>query len=167
MTKIVEEPFAVTPGEITQNIENMQLHEIFSVTATLTPEVYILDVDITDMNNERYRCDYASTPDDTFGLSLIIREALLLWIMAGSPVIPYAAPPPQPYSLAIDTLWSRMTDPEAADFDTAMAVAQPIRLRRQFNTIMTMMSDSEIFTFTRSVLVTVMTETRADQILAE
>jgi len=71
---------------------NMQLHEVFSVTATLEPDVYILDVDITDMNGERYRCEYASRPDDTFGLAPVVRENLEQWIAAGKPVGAYVPP---------------------------------------------------------------------------
>lgn len=157
----------IPAGDAAQAYVEMQFHELFGVTETVTPAVYIADVDITDSTGTRFRTNYVSDPNDTFGLGTVIRQAVDAWILAGNLVSPYVPPPPQPYSLAIDTLWSRMTDLEATDFDDAMSVAQPLRLRRQFNTAMTMMSGSEIFAFTRGVLVTVVTETRADEILAE
>lgn len=52
------------------------LHQVFSVRATETPEVYILDVDLTDVYGERYRCDYVSAPDDPYGLAPTIRQWL-------------------------------------------------------------------------------------------
>lgn len=80
----------MTIENITQNAE---LHEFFGVTATATPEVYIIDVDITDINGERYRCDYVSAPDDTYGLAPTIRAVLAQWIANGNPVTAYAPPP--------------------------------------------------------------------------
>ncbi|QRM54751.1 hypothetical protein [Sinorhizobium sp. BG8] len=56
---------------------NAVLHSVFSVRATRDEGVYILDVDLTDMNGERYRCDYVSAPDDTFGLGPVIRQWLI------------------------------------------------------------------------------------------
>lgn len=52
------------------------LHEVFSVRATKEDGVYTLDVELTDMNGERYRCDYFSGPDDNFGLNPFIRSWL-------------------------------------------------------------------------------------------
>lgn len=53
------------------------LHQVFSVTATGEEHVYSVDVDITDMNGERYRCKYTSAPDDTFGLAPVVRQWLI------------------------------------------------------------------------------------------
>ncbi|WVT74025.1 hypothetical protein QM996_02605 [Sinorhizobium chiapasense] len=67
------------------------LHKVYSVTATQTPDVYILDVDLTDMEGERYRCDYASAPDDKFGLAPTIRK----WLVDNEgqyEIAPYVAP---------------------------------------------------------------------------
>ena len=72
---------------------NMQLHEVFSVTATLEPDVYILDVDITDMNGERYRCEYASSPNDPFGLAPVVRTAVDQWIATNNPILPHVIQP--------------------------------------------------------------------------
>lgn len=52
------------------------LHEVFSVRQTGTANTFILDVELTDMNGERYRCNYVSAPDDDFGLAPAIRQWL-------------------------------------------------------------------------------------------
>ena len=96
---------------------------------------------------------------------------LTQWLIDNADQVqPYVAPPPPPpvpYSFAIDTLWGRMTDEEAETFDSAMAVASPLRLRRQFQSAQTMMSDSELFTFTQGVLSGALTEARATELLAQ
>lgn len=60
-------------------IENTNpiLHEVYSVSATQTPDVYILNVELTDTVGDRYRCDYVSAPDDKFGLAPTIRQWLI------------------------------------------------------------------------------------------
>ena len=70
------------------------LHSVSKVKATQLDNVYVLTVDITDMYGERYVCDYASYPDDTFGLNPKIRE----WIdenISTFNVIPYAPATPE------------------------------------------------------------------------
>lgn len=74
--------------------------------------------------------------------------------------------PPQPYSLPVAVLWLRMTDTEAEDFDTAMSTASPLRLRKAFNTANSLASDGELFGFVRGVMIGVVTEIRADEIMA-
>lgn len=66
------------------------LHEIFSVRATVTPDVYVLKCDLTDMNGERYTANYVSIPGDTFGLAPVIRQ----WLMDNPefPIEPYVPP---------------------------------------------------------------------------
>lgn len=65
------------------------LHEVVSVQATATVDTYILDVDLTDMAGERYRCDYVSDPDDSFGLNPFIRN----WLAENEyDVLPYTPP---------------------------------------------------------------------------
>jgi hypothetical protein len=154
------------PAMIMNTLQEPILHEVFGVTATQTELIYVVDVDLTDMYGNRYRCDYVSNPDDTYGLGPTIRQ----WLVEheGEYVIqPYVEPPPQPYSINVSTLWGRMTDEEAEAFDSAMATASPLRLRRQFLSAQTMMSDSELCTFARGVLVTVVTEIRCDELLAQ
>lgn len=56
--------------------ETVSLHEVYSVTETLEPYVYKMDIDLTDMNGERYRADYISSPNDSFGLNPILRTWL-------------------------------------------------------------------------------------------
>ena len=73
----------------------MILHQIFSVTATAnTPEdsIYMVHVDITDINGHRYECEYASVPNDPFGLGPTIRMALGQWMASGRPIQPYVEP---------------------------------------------------------------------------
>lgn len=60
------------------------LHEIFSVTKE--DDYYIANCDITDVNNERYICDYVSREDDPFGLAPMIWKAVQKWIEEGNPV---------------------------------------------------------------------------------
>ncbi|WP_082520575.1 hypothetical protein [Rhizobium sp. Root482] len=69
------------------------LHEVTKVSATQDVDVYIVNVDLTDMNGERYVCDYCSRPDDSFGLNPIIRA----WLTDNPdfPIDPYV-PPAEP-----------------------------------------------------------------------
>ncbi|MGQ3209548.1 hypothetical protein [Shinella sp.] len=74
-----------------ENSISIVLHEVFSVGNTPEPDVYVLDIDITDLNNERYRCIYNSRPDDTFGLNPTIRQ----WLTDNEgeyEVLPYVPP---------------------------------------------------------------------------
>ncbi|UVK39924.1 hypothetical protein LHFGNBLO_001339 [Mesorhizobium sp. AR10] len=54
----------------------LSLHQILSITATDEPECFIVRADITDSLGERYETDYASRPNDNFGLNPLIRKAL-------------------------------------------------------------------------------------------
>lgn len=53
------------------------LHEVFQVRATSDQDAYLLDVDLTDMNGERYRCNYVSRPGDEHGLNPAIQQWLV------------------------------------------------------------------------------------------
>lgn len=66
------------------------LHEVFEVHAAGKPDTYIVMCDITDLQGERYVCEYASLPGDDFGLAPVIRA----WLAdnPGFPVVPYVAP---------------------------------------------------------------------------
>lgn len=89
------------------------------------------------------------------------------WLEDTDPeVIAFLNPPPPPYVLPVSVFWTRMTDEEAEDFDGAMATASPLRLRRAFNSATSMTSETELFLFVRSVLVGVVSATRADEIMA-
>lgn len=77
------------------SIENLVqqpiLHAVYGVKATIEELIYQVDVEITDMAGQSYRCDYLSRPEDTFGLAPTIRG----WLIAneGSYVIaPYVPP---------------------------------------------------------------------------
>lgn len=97
--------------------------------------------------------------------------AVELWTRATSgefgPIAGYVAPPLVPYELSVSVFWTRMSDTEADEFDAAMSVAPPLRLRKVFNTSQVLTSQTELFDFVRGVLVTVVSETRADEILAQ
>lgn len=87
-------------------------------------------------------------------------------IASGEPIGSYMAPPPMPYLLPVSALWGRMTNLEAEDFDAAMFTASPLRLRRQFNSTLTIASDGELFAFVKGVLNTVVSQQRADELMA-
>lgn len=67
------------------------LHEVFSVRATQDADIFHVDVELTDMNGERYRCVYVSAPGDDFGLAPTVRN----WLIDNEhayEVLPYVAP---------------------------------------------------------------------------
>lgn len=106
---------------------------------------------------------FTASPDDPEPLG---QELYAEIIASGVPIEPYVAPPPLPYNLPVSVLWGRMTDLEAEDFDAAMSTASPLRLRRQFNSASTMLSTGELFTFVHNVLLTVVSEARATELMA-
>lgn len=85
----------------------MQLHEITAVRETEEAGVYVVAADLTDMEGERYVADYASRPDDGFGLAPQIRAGLDLWIAQGRPVAPYVPPTAQELRVAMPELSRR------------------------------------------------------------
>lgn len=52
------------------------LHGVNSVTSTGLPDTFVVNADLTDMNGVRYTTDYASYPDDDFGINPLIRSWL-------------------------------------------------------------------------------------------
>jgi hypothetical protein len=84
-------------------------------------------------------------------------------------VLPYIVPPPappRPYNFPIGTLWERMTDDEAEEFDTATATASPLKTRKQFLVATSMMSDGDLFAWVKAILVGLLGEARARELLA-
>lgn len=82
------------------------LHEVFGVNATNTPGVYMLDVELTDMAGERYRCQYVSDPADEFGLAPAIRQ----WLIDNEgnySVGPYIPPTPEELRASMQDLTAR------------------------------------------------------------
>lgn len=68
-----------------------QLHQVFAVIGTDHSDVFMVDVELTDMRGERYRAEYASVPGDTVGLAPLVRQ----WLTEneGSYVVaPYVEP---------------------------------------------------------------------------
>jgi len=68
------------------------IHTIYNVSETEEPGSYILDLELTDINGERYRCNYCSRADDNFGLAPAVRNALDAWIATSKPIAPYVPP---------------------------------------------------------------------------
>lgn len=144
----------------------LALYGVVSVTAANEPEVYVLVIDCIDAMGIRGLLNYVSRPDDPYGLNPAIRQ----WLIDHEgeyEILPYVPPPPQPYSFDVASLWNRVTDDEADSFDAAIATAPPLRLRKQFNLTSSMMSDSELFVWTKNVLLTVTTAARADIIMGQ
>jgi len=74
---------------IENTFEEPILHEVFAVRATRETDVFVVDVELTDINGERYRCDYVSRPEDTFGIAPTVRE----WLATEDhDVVPFVEP---------------------------------------------------------------------------
>lgn len=69
-----------------------KLHQVFSIKDAGEHGVYIVDIELTDTNGERYRAAYVSRPDDPYGLNPLIR----VWLSEHPdfPVHPYEPPVP-------------------------------------------------------------------------
>lgn len=70
----------------------MELHSLLSVAEAGEPGCYVASVDITDMEGERYVCDYMVRPGDQFGLAPLVRAAVEQWIADSNPVEPFVPP---------------------------------------------------------------------------
>jgi hypothetical protein len=89
----------------TVNAALLQLHEVFSVTATDEAGTFLLDIDVTDVKGQRSRCEYVSRQSDTFGLNVTIRK----WLEENPkfPVQPYTPPTPEELRDAVPSLTAR------------------------------------------------------------
>lgn len=67
----------VSEDFIMENTNTITLNEVHRITATLEPGVFILDITMTDANGEQFESEYASRPDDIYGLGPIIRQWLV------------------------------------------------------------------------------------------
>lgn len=143
------------------------INTVYSVTMDQhDPEARMVHANVTDYFNETYDCEYCTRPVDELppSMNTLFQEWLIL--NNGSyTVLPYVAPPPQPFNISISAMWGLMTDLEAEAFDTAMAVAPPLRLRKQFQTSQSFMSNSELYPFVEGVLTTSISAQRAGEIL--
>lgn len=74
--------------------------------------------------------------------------------------------PPQPYTVAVEEMWLRMTDEEAEEFDAAMNTASPLRLRRAFRSANSITSMTEVFGFVQTVMNGLFSATRVGELLA-
>lgn len=72
----------------------MKLHDILDIHTTEEQGVFIVSVEITDMNDERYTCDYVSRAEDKFGLAPEVRKAVNEWLASGKTL-----KPPKVYSV--------------------------------------------------------------------
>lgn len=93
------------------------LHEVFSIKHTQEPDVYILDMEITDLSGERYRCEYVSRPNDTFS-PIAIRN----WIdenIDTVDILPYVPPTIEEIRAGFPPLTSRQFWRAAASIDVS------------------------------------------------
>lgn len=91
---------------MTDENNKAQVHTVFSVIATSTEGVYLVDADVTDLNGQRYRCNYVSSPTDTFGMGPTIRQ----WLAdnAGTITIaPYVPPTAEQQRSELPSLTAR------------------------------------------------------------
>lgn len=68
----------------------MQINEVYTITATAEPDVFIFSCNITDGVPNTYDCLFCSRPDDDFGLGPVFRQ----WLVDNPsfPIIPYVPP---------------------------------------------------------------------------
>jgi len=144
------------------------LHSVISVTATNEPEVYIVRVELTDVDEVTTIDDYCSRPDDPFGLNPAIRQ----WLSdhAGEytilPYVPPADPGPQPYRIAKSTPWIRMTD-EEADLITGAMQQAPSRQKGIYDAATYLSSGDPLWSSLHDMIATTLNSTtRADELLA-
>lgn len=88
---------------------------------------------------------------------------VMLWGQTNT-IAPYSAPPLPPYTLWVSIIWSFMTDEEAEEFDAHMSVASPLRLRKAFNSAVSVQSETELFGFVFTVLTAAVGAERAGEI---
>lgn len=78
----------------------------------------------------------------------------------------YIAPPPLPRVVSVNTFWSRMTEEEAEDFDSAM-MSKPIRIRKMYQSEQNNYTEgSELFTVIEGELILLFGQTRSDELLS-
>lgn len=154
----------MTGNETTLSSSNMSLNYVTSVTETAEENVYIVLCNITDMCGSTYDTNYATRPDDLFGLNPTIRQ----WLIdnEGSYTIePYVPPPPPPIVVPAELFWNRMTDQEAEDIDAEMGT-KPVRIRNMFRTATVFRDDNDLWPVLMASLTTIFGATRAGEILA-
>lgn len=152
--------------ENSASFSTTSLNSVESVTATADPGVYIVRCNITDVNGETYDTNHGVRPDDPYGLSPILRA----WMVENEgsyEVLPYIPPVlPEPVTIVYPVdLWSRMSDGEAEQVETAM-LAQPIRIQNIFRTASSYRSDHELWPLLTTIATTLFGAERAAEILA-
>lgn len=157
---------AESADAVQTTVDDYHILEVYSITAGMTAGTFVVDLRYEFQGTE-YRVAYPYNEDDPYG---ILAAAIRQWLIDHEgeyTILPYIPPPPAPYLYMIETLWSRMTDEEAEEFDAAVTVASPLKVRKQFLVATSMMSNSELFTWTKNILVGLFGETRANVLLAE
>lgn len=90
----------------------------------------------------------------------------MTWSVIPKPAEPEPEPDPAKTIVLINTLWSRMTDPEAEAFDAQIS-ATSVRLRRVFNALGALALSHPDYAAIRDLLITAVGgAARADEILA-
>ncbi len=84
----------------------MELHDLLSVTA-LGDGNYIAEVDITDVEGERYVANYGVIPGDEFGLAPTVRQAVEAWIAQGNTLLEPPEPTPEEIRASLPALTAR------------------------------------------------------------
>lgn len=141
------------------------LISVVSITATGVANVYQMQIEL-DFDGTHSVVPFGLTPDDMAPLSIELRQ----WMIDHDgeyTILPFVEPPPVAYSFRVETLWSRLTDEEAEDFDTASATASPLKMRKQFQVATSMMSDGDLFAWLKALLTTLFGAERAEELLAE
>jgi hypothetical protein len=143
------------------------LHAVNKVTATNEAGIYIVNVDLTDMDGATSNEDYCSRPDDPYGLNPTIRQ----WLAdhegqyTVEPYVPPADPGPRPYQIAKTTPWLRMTADEAAIMDAVMSETDA-RTKQIYMAATYLSSGDELWTTLWQLVADNIGESRAAVILA-
>lgn len=140
------------------------LIDVIEITARPEEGVYSMIIRF-DLDGELMEGPFGYRPEDAAESTAQIKQ----WLIDHEgeyTVLPYVEPPPAPYELQIATLWDRMTDDEAEEFDAAVSTASPLKTRKQFQLAVSMTSDSDLFVWTKALLATLFGDARAAVLVA-
>ncbi len=90
------------------------------------------------------------------------------WLEDNDPeVVAFLTFPSPPYILPVSLLWMRLgeDEEEAEAFDAKMAVAKPLSSRKAFNAAQTLLEGSDLFNFTKQVMLSALSAARTDVVM--